>query len=258
VRVDYCRWLALPSQKDFISPALSNTACEMLRVLKDHLHQMQTLLSKSLFNEFWQHVATRLNQYILTEVRSITHRNNTNDLFRGRRTANRLDNDCSQSCNGALILLKLFGPCSAWSLICKSFGGNIKKTVCEFVFRMAGRMVVLSVVDMKHRKNMMQRSGVAAEAVCECVRACVRACVVRDPESLEDRSPPGSRVERDEKWGQMPPRHPRYVANDVAVPIVISKMRFSSYFLGASSSSSFLPQFIPCTFQHEVKPSGVL
>jgi len=62
------RWLALPSQKDFVSLALSNTACEMLRVLKDHLHQMQTLLSKSLFNDFWQHLATRLNDYILREV----------------------------------------------------------------------------------------------------------------------------------------------------------------------------------------------
>ena len=62
------RWLALPSQKDFVSLSLSNSACEMLRVLRDHLHQMQTLLAKSLFNEFWQHLAARLNDYILDEV----------------------------------------------------------------------------------------------------------------------------------------------------------------------------------------------
>lgn len=55
-----------------MSLALSNTACEMLRVLSDHLHQMQTLLSKSLFNDFWQHLAARLNDYILKEVMS-TH-----------------------------------------------------------------------------------------------------------------------------------------------------------------------------------------
>jgi len=59
-----------------VSLALSNTACEMLRVLKDHLHQMQTLLSKSLFNDFWQHIAARLNDFILKEVISsfiLTH-----------------------------------------------------------------------------------------------------------------------------------------------------------------------------------------
>jgi len=48
----------------------------MLRVLKDHLHQMQTLLSKSLFNDFWQHITARLNDFILKEVMSsfiLTH-----------------------------------------------------------------------------------------------------------------------------------------------------------------------------------------
>ena len=51
-----------------MSLSLSNSACEMLRVLRDHLHQMQTLLAKSLFNEFWQHLAARLNDYILDKV----------------------------------------------------------------------------------------------------------------------------------------------------------------------------------------------
>jgi len=58
----------MPSQKDFVSLALSNCACEMLRVLKDHLHQIQQLLSKPLFSDFWQHLATRLNEYLLKEV----------------------------------------------------------------------------------------------------------------------------------------------------------------------------------------------
>jgi len=53
-----------------VSLALSNSACEMLRVLKDHLHQMQMLLSKTLFSDFWQHLASRLNDYILNEVKS--------------------------------------------------------------------------------------------------------------------------------------------------------------------------------------------
>jgi len=65
----------MPSQKDFVSLALSNSACEMLRVLNDHLHQMQTLLSKSLFNDFWQHLAARLNEYILKEVNLCHARN---------------------------------------------------------------------------------------------------------------------------------------------------------------------------------------
>ena len=60
----------MPSQKDFVSLALSNSACEMLRVLKDHLHQIQMLLSKSLFNDFWQHLASRLDDYILKEVKT--------------------------------------------------------------------------------------------------------------------------------------------------------------------------------------------
>jgi len=79
----WCRWLALPSQKDFVSLALSNSACQMLRVLKDHLHQMQTLLSKSLFNDFWQHLASRLNDYFLTEVKSAN--TSSSDLHSGRR-----------------------------------------------------------------------------------------------------------------------------------------------------------------------------
>jgi len=58
----------MPSQKDFVSLALSNSACEMLRVLKDHLHQIQQLLSKPLFNDFWQNLAARLNDYLLKEV----------------------------------------------------------------------------------------------------------------------------------------------------------------------------------------------
>jgi hypothetical protein len=62
------KWLALPSQKDYVSLALSNSACEMLHVLKDHLHQMELLLSRSLFGLFWQRMASALNDFIYKQL----------------------------------------------------------------------------------------------------------------------------------------------------------------------------------------------
>lgn len=66
---NFTRWLALPSQKDYQSLGLSNSACEMLHVLKNHLHQMELQLSRSLFNLFWQSLAADLNNFLYKQVR---------------------------------------------------------------------------------------------------------------------------------------------------------------------------------------------
>ena len=47
---------------------LSNSACEMLLVLKDHLHYIQSQLSSSLFNSFWEELASQLNLFLFNEV----------------------------------------------------------------------------------------------------------------------------------------------------------------------------------------------
>ncbi|XP_074647667.1 RAD50-interacting protein 1-like [Tubulanus polymorphus] len=62
------RWIALPSQKDYISLGLSVSACEMFMVLKDWLHTIEQLLSLPLFKVFWQACAESLNKFIYKEV----------------------------------------------------------------------------------------------------------------------------------------------------------------------------------------------
>jgi hypothetical protein len=67
--IHFVRWLALPSQKDYQSLGLSNSACEMLHVLRNHLHQMEQQLSRPLFNLFWQSLAADLNNFLYKQVR---------------------------------------------------------------------------------------------------------------------------------------------------------------------------------------------
>ncbi len=62
------RWLALPSQKDLSSLALSASACEMFLVLKAHLHSVEQSLARPLFVLFWNRVAHDLNKFIFEEV----------------------------------------------------------------------------------------------------------------------------------------------------------------------------------------------
>lgn len=47
---------------------LSSTACEMLLVLKEHLHTVQQLLSKPLFTMFWQRLAEDMDQFLYNKV----------------------------------------------------------------------------------------------------------------------------------------------------------------------------------------------
>lgn len=57
----------MPYQKD-VSLGLSTSACEMLLVLKDHLLEVGELISKPLFNLFWEKMAEELNTFIFEEV----------------------------------------------------------------------------------------------------------------------------------------------------------------------------------------------
>ena len=62
------RWLALPTQKEVVSLALSTSACEMLLVLKGALHRVEQLLSRIIFNQFWPPLAEGLNKFIYEDV----------------------------------------------------------------------------------------------------------------------------------------------------------------------------------------------
>lgn len=61
------RWTSLPYQKD-VNLGLSTSACEMLLVLKDHLLEVGELISKPLFNMFWEKIAQELNTFIFEEL----------------------------------------------------------------------------------------------------------------------------------------------------------------------------------------------
>lgn len=69
------RWMALSSQKEFVSLALSHSACDMLLILKDHLHQIEILLNKNLFNSFWQQLTVKINQFLYKELIKRNHFN---------------------------------------------------------------------------------------------------------------------------------------------------------------------------------------
>ncbi|KAK3090237.1 hypothetical protein FSP39_010285 [Pinctada imbricata] len=62
------RWMTLPFNKELAGQGLSNSACEMLLVLKDHLCTIQEALSKPLFTLVWQRLAEKLSTFILNEV----------------------------------------------------------------------------------------------------------------------------------------------------------------------------------------------
>ena len=63
-----CRWLTVASQREFIALTLSSSACEMLMVLKDHLHCADSLLARQLFRHTWTQIAADLDHFILNYV----------------------------------------------------------------------------------------------------------------------------------------------------------------------------------------------
>lgn len=63
-----CRWLAVPSQKDMAALSLSESACEMMYVLRKWLLEVQDAITASLFTSFWQQLAAQLSKFIYTMV----------------------------------------------------------------------------------------------------------------------------------------------------------------------------------------------
>ncbi|XP_071500381.1 RAD50-interacting protein 1-like isoform X1 [Diadema antillarum] len=62
------KWFSMPSAKDYILPALSVTACDMLQSLKERLHLIRDQLTFYLFDKLWQGIAGKLNKFIFQEV----------------------------------------------------------------------------------------------------------------------------------------------------------------------------------------------
>ncbi|XP_030840743.1 RAD50-interacting protein 1 isoform X2 [Strongylocentrotus purpuratus] len=62
------KWFSMPSPKDFIVPALSMTACDMLQSLKERLHLLREQLSPALFDKLWQDISSKLNKFLFQEV----------------------------------------------------------------------------------------------------------------------------------------------------------------------------------------------
>uniref|UniRef100_T1IUF6 RAD50-interacting protein 1 n=1 Tax=Strigamia maritima TaxID=126957 RepID=T1IUF6_STRMM len=62
------KWFSMPSQKEFIVPTLSSSACNMLSVLTVQLHTLKNSLSEPLFNTLWELVAVELNSYFYEEL----------------------------------------------------------------------------------------------------------------------------------------------------------------------------------------------
>lgn len=62
------KWFSMPSPKDYIVPALSVTACDMLQSLKERLHLLQEQLSHTLFDKLWQDISGKLNKFLFQEV----------------------------------------------------------------------------------------------------------------------------------------------------------------------------------------------
>ena len=64
------RWIVPVSSRDpSMNLCLSPSACEMLLVLRDHLHQTSQLIADLLFKKFWQNLVEKLDHYLYNEVR---------------------------------------------------------------------------------------------------------------------------------------------------------------------------------------------
>ncbi|XP_033630569.1 RAD50-interacting protein 1-like isoform X1 [Asterias rubens] len=62
------KWFSMPSAKDYITPALSASLCELLQLLKERLLQLRSQLCPSVFNTLWKGIAHDLNKFIYEEV----------------------------------------------------------------------------------------------------------------------------------------------------------------------------------------------
>ncbi|CAD5115923.1 DgyrCDS4853 [Dimorphilus gyrociliatus] len=65
----HVNWITLKSVKEYnINPSLSVSACETLLVLKEHLHNMNDLLNRTVFEKFWINVAEELDIYFFENL----------------------------------------------------------------------------------------------------------------------------------------------------------------------------------------------
>ena len=63
------RWISLPAPKELTTTlGLSQSACEMFLVLKDHLCTMEGQLSKLLFDRFWHRLSRNIDEFLFKEV----------------------------------------------------------------------------------------------------------------------------------------------------------------------------------------------
>jgi len=62
------RWFAMASPKELVNPTVTPSVCLMFQVLAERLHQLQEMLSVSLFNAAWQTLAQHLNQACCTFI----------------------------------------------------------------------------------------------------------------------------------------------------------------------------------------------
>ncbi|GFO00969.1 rad50-interacting protein 1-like [Plakobranchus ocellatus] len=70
------RWISLPAPKELSTTlGLSQSACEMFLVLKDHLCTMEKQLSKFLFDRFWHRLARNIDDFLFHEVILVNHFN---------------------------------------------------------------------------------------------------------------------------------------------------------------------------------------
>ncbi|XP_037073553.1 RAD50-interacting protein 1-like [Pollicipes pollicipes] len=61
-------WFSMPLPGEFVSPSLSPTACPMMQVLTQCLHQLKGLLAVSVFADVWMRLARQLNDFLYDEL----------------------------------------------------------------------------------------------------------------------------------------------------------------------------------------------
>ncbi|KAM7366778.1 hypothetical protein PAMP_014724 [Pampus punctatissimus] len=62
------RWFSLPSQQDQSTMSLSSSACPMMLCVRDRLLNLHQILSLSLFQQAWQGLAERLDNFLYQDV----------------------------------------------------------------------------------------------------------------------------------------------------------------------------------------------
>ncbi|XP_011502922.1 PREDICTED: RAD50-interacting protein 1 [Ceratosolen solmsi marchali] len=66
----YCneKWFAMSSEKDVVSLSITASGCSMFQEIVNQLHALHNSLALPLFEQSWQNLAIRLDQYLLDEI----------------------------------------------------------------------------------------------------------------------------------------------------------------------------------------------